>query len=554
MTEVLKENENQLFQALSNSSDSAFFFASDLKQDAVVWSKSAQAFLGLKSAKTKNIRDFWENRIYPEDREKFNAYFENIFHSTVKRHDLEYRIETATGNYEWILCSSSVDYDKNGQPARAAGFIRPLGYRNKIDPISNLRTIHEFRRNLRERLQKNDRGAVLMFDLLNFKKIIDDHGYAFGDKFFYTMGVLLKKELHKDDSLFRMQGSHFAVIIKSCKKTDIHAAFEAIQKVLRNIRVENIDFDQDFVCAATIFPSDGVNVDRLQQNLYYAIDHAKTLHAKELVYYTEELYIQKLRQSKIREAIKKSLQNDCCGFELYFQPIVATNETKCKSAEALLRFSTPELGSVSPAEFIPLLEMTGDIIHVGAWVIDKAMQHLAEWKSLHSGFEQIHVNVSSIQFLDSRFKETVSSVLRKYAIPASSLVLELTESCRIQATEEFAELFKELREMGVKTALDDFGTGYASLIILCDIPIDILKIDFKLTQNFVKYPQHRSILKLVSDFCKKGTIRLCAEGVETQDSLTVMKNAGTDLIQGYLISRPIPAAEFKEKYIKPFAP
>ena len=326
--------------------------------------------------------------------------------------------------------------------------------------------------------------------------------------------------------------------------------FLRMLKEQKKIEALGIEIDQDFVCTATIFPSDGVDVDRLQQNLFYGIEFAKTTNHKELVYYSDELYLQKTRQSQLREAIKKSLQNQCEGFELYFQPIVNSDGGNCSSAEALLRFSTPELGMVSPGDFIPMLEHTEDIVTVGAWVIDSAMRTLAEWRKINGNIQQIHVNVSSIQFCVPGFKDYVFDILKKYDLPGSALVLELTESCRIKATEEFAALFREFKEGDVYTALDDFGTGYASLIVLCDIPVDILKIDFQLTQNFVKYPQHRTILKLVSDFCKKGAIRLCAEGVETENSLSVMKDAGAELIQGFLISRPIPAEEFKKKFVE----
>ena len=550
MVHIFEDNEKHLFEALSNSSDSAYFFASDMKANIAVWSKSAQKYLGLEKECIENIREFWENRIHPDDKELFHGYFDSVLSSHGNHHDIEYRILTATGKYEWLHCSSYIYYDEKGNPDHAAGFIRPLGYRNKIDPVSNLRTVHEFRDNLQNRLQKNDRGAILMFDLINFKKIIDDYSYSFGDRFLYTMGTLLKQALSKEDSIFRMQGSNFAVIIKSCKKSDIQAAFEAIRQVLSHVTVDNIEINQDFVCSATIFPSNGVDVDRLQQNLFYGVEYAKENNSRELVYYTDDLYLQNIRQAQLREAIKKSIRNHFEGFELFYQPIVHSEEKICESAEALLRFHTPELGMVSPMDFIPILETSKDIISVGAWVIEKAMETVKEWQTINPDFKQIHVNVSTIQFHVPGFKKFVFDTLKKYNLPGSALVLELTESCRAKSTAEFAELFEEFKRHGVMTALDDFGTGYASLIVLCDIPVDILKLDLQLTQNFVKHPEHRAILKLVADLCKNGKIRLCAEGVETEESLSLMKNAGADLIQGYFFSKPLPEAEFRKKYIE----
>ena len=140
--------------------------------------------------------------------------------------------------------------------------------------------------------------------------------------------------------------------------------------------------------------------------------------------------------------------------------------------------------------------------------------------------------------------------MSKYTVLPSNVEIEVTEGVLVKNVEVLRHCLNRLHDMGFRIAIDDFGTGYASLIVLCDIPVDILKIDFQLTQNFVKYPQHRTILKLVSDFCKKGTIRLCAEGVETENSLSVMKDAGAELIQGFLISRPIPAEEFKKKFVE----
>ena len=217
MADIFLDEEAHLFEALSNSSDSAYFFISNMKKNVALWSNPAQEFFGLKEKRIENIREFWASRVHPDDQEKFNTYFDSVLLAHAHHHNLEYRVLTAEGKYEWILCSSYIYYDEQGIPDHAAGFVRPLGYRNKIDPVSNLRTIHEFRDNLKKRLSKNDRGSILMFDLINFKKVIEDHGYSFGDKFLYTMGVLLKQELGKEDSIFRMQGSSFAVVISPAR-------------------------------------------------------------------------------------------------------------------------------------------------------------------------------------------------------------------------------------------------------------------------------------------------------------------------------------------------
>ncbi|MGN0389369.1 MAG: EAL domain-containing protein, partial [Wujia sp.] len=309
-----------------------------------------------------------------------------------------------------------------------------------------------------------------------------------------------------------------------------------------------------FRAAATMFPDDSEFLDQIQSNLFYALDHAKMTNAEDVVFYSKELYVRKTQAVRLKETIHECVEDNCKGFRIVMQPIMDAHAGACDCAEVLLRFSHPDYDAVSPMDFIPILESSREIIKVGKWVIDESLRTMADWYQRGDRqklpLQRLHINVSYVQFKDLTLLDYVVNKLDEYNLPHEVLVLELTESCRIEKTTFLSEVLQQFKDAGISVALDDFGTGYASLAVLKDIPADVVKIDHTMTRNIVDRPKDKALIEFIVTYSQKVGIQVCAEGVETMEALMIVKNAGVDSVQGYYYDKPLELETFYKKYIE----
>ncbi|MGD1714597.1 putative bifunctional diguanylate cyclase/phosphodiesterase [Dapis sp. BLCC M172] len=233
-------------------------------------------------------------------------------------------------------------------------------------------------------------------------------------------------------------------------------------------------------------------------------------------------------------------------FELYYQPQFNLSKKKVFGAEALIRWNSPERGRVSPAEFIPLAEKTGFIIPLGQWVLETACKQIKDWQKEGLPHLQISVNISSKQFHQPNLAEEILKILKKYEIPPQCLKLELTESVLVQDIDMTLEQFKMLKAAKIEVSIDDFGTGYASLAYLQHFDFNTLKIDCSFVKNIHKNYKNAAITNAVIRMAKQLNFQVIAEGVETKEESDFLYANGCELIQGYLISRPLSARDFSK--------
>ena len=270
------------------------------------------------------------------------------------------------------------------------------------------------------------------------------------------------------------------------------------------------------------------------------------------VFYSKELFAQKKYMTRLKEAIRECVEEDCKGFRIVMQPIVETKSEVCDAAEVLLRFTHPEFGVIGPMDFIPILENSKEIIRVGKWVIDQSLQTLARWREQigHMPLKRLQINVSYVQFKDPELLGYVVERLDHYQLPHDAVMLELTESCRVEQTSFLSDVLQTFKDAGISIALDDFGTGYASLTVLKDIPADMVKLDHTMTRSITEKPKDKALIEFIVTYCKKVGIAVCAEGVEKVEALSIVRNAGVECIQGYYYDKPLELDTFYRKYVK----
>lgn len=275
---------------------------------------------------------------------------------------------------------------------------------------------------------------------------------------------------------------------------------------------------------------------------------AKKQQRESMILFTSELHAQSLLTFQLQQRLRKSVQNDCEGFTLFYQPIISADKHILTGVEALLRWSDAKYPAASPTEFIPILENIGDIHKVGKWVLATALEQVGKWQEIQPDL-RVSVNVSYLQMQDPSFKDFVLEQVEKWNFPRHQLVLELTESCNIINPKELARDLDYFREHGIQIALDDFGTGYASLSILRDLTTDWIKIDQTFVAQIADNDFDKALTEYLINLCSKLGLRVCVEGIETKEIQNVIQCFHPDTLQGYYYSRPVDTKTFEENFL-----
>jgi EAL domain-containing protein (putative c-di-GMP-specific phosphodiesterase class I) len=285
-----------------------------------------------------------------------------------------------------------------------------------------------------------------------------------------------------------------------------------------------------------LYPNNGHSVEALMANADNAMYQAKAMGQGSAIFFTEEMNTRLRERMQMEQDLNLAIELG--QLELHFQPIYDTDDQRHQGAEVLLRWRHPEKGFISPAVFIPLSEATGQIVNIGDWVLEQAC---IKWVTLKGagvdpGF--LAINISRIQFR-KRFSKRLAELMSTYGIPPEALELEITEGVLLDDHEHVAEELNSLRALGIKLALDDFGTGYSSLSYLKRFRFDLLKIDRSFIAGLPENPEDVSLAKAILAMAKGLDLRVVAEGVENHDQLNFLAQQGCDLLQGYLLAKPM---------------
>lgn len=385
--------------------------------------------------------------------------------------------------------------------------------------------------------------AVAFVDMDRFKTINDTLGYEAGDRILQLVAQRLSGGLRDGDTVARLGDDEFAIAFEDVQsESHVPALVTKIQSGFREPIV--IDDNELFVTVTvgvSIFPNDADEAVKLLQNAEVAINHAKDFGTNTHRFYKTEMNARSMYRLTMESALRRALERD--EFVLFYQPQVDLNTGRVIAFEALLRWNNPDLGVVTPVEFVPILEDTGMIIDVGAWVLRSACLQLAEWQA--QGHEGIHiaVNVSSRQFSDGLFVSRVREELAGCKTMAESIELELTESTIMENATIAIKTMKEFADMGIRLAIDDFGTGYSSLSYLQQFPIHTLKIDRSFVRDVTENPGDAEIAAAIISLAHNLNLKVVAEGVENHGQLDFMRAHQCDYIQGFLIDKPAPAED-----------
>ncbi|WP_262964718.1 two-component system response regulator [Methylobacter psychrophilus] len=435
-----------------------------------------------------------------------------------------------------------------------------------FDSLTQLPNRHFFLEHLQIMInlayRKKLKLAVLFMDLDGFKRINDTLGHHLGDLVLQTTSDRLRKNIRSSDTLVRtgatqdglsiarLGGDEFTVLLPMIERNE-DAAIVA-QRICTSLAQPFICNDQELYTSTSIgiaiYPNDGETAEELLKNADLAMYYAKRLGGNTYQYFTAKMSETALLRLNLENHLRKAIELN--ELELHYQPQLDIRTGEFSGLEALIRWNCRELGRLSPDQFIPLAEEIGLIVNIGEWVLREACQQAKKWRDQGIPLSNMAVNVSAIQFLQKGFSKQVAAILSETGLEPDVLELELTESILINDETIVLDVLRSLKKIGVQLAIDDFGTGYSSLSRLNNFPIDRLKIDQSFVSDLELNSDSAAIVVAIINMAKGISLKVIAEGVETEGQLAFLTNKGCNEVQGYLLSKPLPMAQTEEFLMK----
>ncbi len=432
---------------------------------------------------------------------------------------------------------------------KAAAKIDYLAHFDQLTGLPNRILLNDRVTYLLDIAQRNNEPFTVMFlDLDHFKNINDSLGHTIGDYVLIEMAKRITKTIRKIDTVSRLGGDEFIMLFPNTDSNKaMHIATELIEEISKPSTFEHNELITTPSIGISIYPDDGKDFETLLKNADTAMYRVKNDSRNGFHFFTQEMQLSLARNLQLENGLRHALKRN--ELEVYYQPQVSISDGHIIGAEALLRWNHPELGMISPAEFIPIAESSGQIIEIGEWVLRTAIGQTKEWIDGGSTPMIIAVNISAIQFRQKNLLKLVTGILEELQLPSKYLELELTEAVTMHDPESVIDVMNKFHEKGIRMSIDDFGTGYSSLSYLKQFKVYKLKIDQSFIRDISHDPDDRAIVSAIIDMAHNLGLITIAEGVETAEQLAFLRLHGCNEVQGYYFSKPLPRVEF-EQFLK----
>jgi diguanylate cyclase (GGDEF)-like protein/PAS domain S-box-containing protein len=574
--EALRESQNQLIQAQKIAQ--LGYWQWDLQSSTFHISEETRRLLGETFDTFTGTHDEFSQAIHPNDREERAQTLQHAL-NTRTSYSLEYRLVGEEGQERIISELGELVLDDLGKPIQITGVIQDITERKyreyqihtlaHYDTLTNLPNRLMFHTLLEQSLATSQRQnqplAILLLNIDRFTRINETLGYRTGDLLLQEIGKRLLRSIRRSDAvarnndvdspttISRFGGDEFTILLTSFKSME-NAAKVARRVIARLAQPFHIGSQEIFITTSigiSLYPNDGDNEEALLQNAQVALQHAKDNGRNTSHYFSPTMNASSSAKLAMESNLHKAIERS--EFLLYYQPQIDIRDRQMVGVEALIRWQHPELGIVSPADFIPLAEESGLIKSIGEWALNTACQQHQRWQEQGLPPIRIGVNLSSLQFRDQDWVMTIHNVLKKGLLDPRYLELELTEGIVMRDVEETMATLYYLKKLGIKLAIDDFGTGYSSLSYLKRLPLDTIKIDQAFIKDLTTNEQDASITKAIIALGHSLDLRVIAEGVETEGQFRHLEEQGCDEIQGYLFSPAVPANAIVELFQSQFA-
>jgi diguanylate cyclase (GGDEF)-like protein/PAS domain S-box-containing protein len=556
MARKLRESEERYALAVRAANDGIWDW--NLKTNEIYYSSRWKEMLGCREDEVGPTSNEWFKRVHPDDYKQVQANLVAHLKGLTPHFECEYRIQHSNGSYFWVLSRGLAVRDAKGTAYRMAGSQSDINARKLAEQRLAHDAVHDaltglpnrllFLDRLQNRLDRtkrnsNDLFAVMFIDLDRFKVVNDSLGHSVGDQLLVTVATRLKHCLRPEDTVSRLGGDEFAVLLDSVNGIgDARQVADRIKGQLRTTTLlGTIERSPSASIGIVIFNPHYSSAGELLRDADSAMYYAKSLGGNQHQVFDSAMHINAVDLIQLEGELKRAVERK--EWLVYYQPIISLKSGKPVGAEALVRWQHPQRGVLSPKDFIQVAEDTGLILPIGDYVLRAACMQARAWREAGRPHFWVSVNISARQFQEKDLVEKVTRVLSETGLPSEGLRLEITETLAIQDMKYTMRLMKELNELGVYTSLDDFGTGYSSLSYLKQFPLKVLKIDRSFINDIQPNQKDESIVTAIIAMARSFNLEVVAEGVEKDEQLTFLRSQMCDSVQGFLLSRPMPAED-----------
>jgi diguanylate cyclase (GGDEF)-like protein/PAS domain S-box-containing protein len=544
----------------------------DVSADHVFTSGETEAMLGLKSGSLQGPAAKWLEVLHHLDRDRFRATLDSVLEQRRGRVAQDFRMRTADGHYLWFSLRARPVVGSDGEVVRLVGTLTDVtafktaeerllhdavhdnltGLPNRELFLDRLESVLGFAKADPAKADSAMRPTVMIIDLDRFKQVNDSIGMAVGDSILLTLARRLGRLIKPQDTLARLAGDQFGLVLLSERDTAKITAFaETIRRTLRApIAFKDREIFLTASIGLTLGDADPQRAEEMLKDAELAMYHAKRSGGDRIDVFKPSMRARKTDRLSIESNLRRALERD--EITILYQPIVRLEDRAVAGFEALARWNHPKLGRLSPSEFINIAEETGLIVELGVFVLERAARQLSAWQRTLRHRESLFcsVNVSSRQLLRHDLIQDLRTVLGRAPLSRGSLKLELTESVVMENPEHAAQMLQRIRELGAGLSLDDFGTGYSSLSYLQRFPFDTIKIDQSFVRTTTKGTRPvilRSIIALAHDL----SMDVVAEGAETESDAVELSQLGCEYAQGFVFGEPM-SAERARTMLQPY--
>ncbi len=544
------EQISAVMEVLQQCSDS-YLFILDLNTDVYMVSEKATKRFPFDNTVIENSTQVLKEVVYPSDYAMLKADIEKCTSGEQDTHALEYRWLDRKSRVVWISCRGTVVTGAEGHRL-LVGRVSELGKKAKADNLTGLRREARFRLNAESLLRDKPESIryIMRIGIDNFKEINEKEGVEAGDEVLQELAECILKAVDEKVDVYRLMADEFMVVdAADADFKNPRTVYDEIQKKIANM-VKKKEYSRFYTVSAGVMEKDfaGKSAEEILRLTEFTLNEAKRNGRNQMALYHQASYDEYLKRLDMRKALRRAINNQFQGFEVYYQPIVSVPDYQLVGAEALLRWHSQEYGNVSPAVFIPILEESGLIIPVGRHVLWEAAGICKKWQTYIPDFH-VNVNLSYVQLYRSDLMKDVEKCIDDVGIDPDSLILELTESGYIETNERIKELFRELKEKKIDLALDDFGTGYSNMRYLKEIEAKTVKIDRSFVVQALQNEYDYNIISHIIDMVHSLGSSVCMEGIEEKEELAKMMKTNPDMIQGYYFGKPSPAGQFEEQFL-----
>ncbi|MBO5259741.1 MAG: GGDEF and EAL domain-containing protein [Agathobacter sp.] len=523
-----------------------YLYVYDLDGDCYYISEKAVERFDIPSNCFTDVGNNLKKLVHPEDWELLSEDLKALLSGERTEHNIRYRWLGKQQEALWISCQGRVILDEENKPKYLVGCVNEIGGRQVADNVSGLLETTAVEKMLNSYTNCYPKGFILRIGVDGFKNINERFGMEYGDWTLHEIADCIRRCLKPGQAVYRVVSDEFIIIdFMGGSVGEANELYRAIRVEVDRL-IERNHYEAVYTISGGILDTQDMEKTGYSEILkmsQFTLSEAKERGRNQVYRFNVEDYNKFTRERMILAALHKSVANGCDGFEIYFQPVVDVNTENCYGAEALLRFHLSETEMVSPIEFIPILEESGLIIPVGKWVLRQALAMCKECRKIDPEF-RVSVNLSYVQILKSAITEEIMGDLRDSGVGSNGLLVELTESGFLESTATIRRVWECLKENGVSIALDDFGTGYSNLQSISSLTPNVVKIDRGFTVKALNNEYQWNLLANIIQMVHSLSIRICIEGIETEEELNSMKTLGPDYIQGYYYGKPMPREDF----------